>query len=84
MHHHLPDDSIIRVDVLSFFTKIRYIYTKHANDKTMAQAILFEHLRKYGNPSRMVFYVDGAPALEKKETHRERNEKRNKALKNAQ
>ncbi|KAF9538390.1 hypothetical protein EC957_006862 [Mortierella hygrophila] len=31
--------------------------------------------------SRMVFYVDGAPALEKKETHHERNEKRVKALK---
>ncbi|KAK5815552.1 hypothetical protein F5H01DRAFT_405658 [Linnemannia elongata] len=83
MHHHLPDDAIIRVDVLSFFTKIRGIYTKHADDKTKAQAILFEHLKKYGDPSHMVFYVDGAPALEKKETHRERNEKRAKALKNA-
>lgn len=83
MHHHLPDDAIIRVDVLSFFTKIRGIYTKHADDKTKAQAILFEHLKKYGDPSHMVFYVDGAPAFEKKETHRERNEKRAKALKNA-
>ena len=85
MHYHLPDDPlpIIRVDVLSFFTTIRRIYTKHTDDKPMAHAILFEHLKKYGNPSRMVFYVDGAPAFEKKETHRERNEKQVKALKNA-
>ncbi|KAG0298727.1 hypothetical protein BGZ98_000089 [Dissophora globulifera] len=32
----------------------------------------------------MVFYVDGAPAVEKKETHRERYEKRVKALKSAE
>ena len=60
MHHHLPDDPINRVDVLSFFNNIRWIYTRHADDKTMAHAILFEHIKKYGNPSRMVFYVDGA------------------------
>ncbi|KAF8939596.1 hypothetical protein BGZ58_009202 [Dissophora ornata] len=83
MHHHLPDDAIIRIDVLSFHNKIRRIYTKHAEDKTKAHAILFELLKKYGNPSRMAFYVDGAPALEKKETHRERNNKRVKALKTA-
>ncbi|KAF8904552.1 hypothetical protein BGZ58_006494, partial [Dissophora ornata] len=32
----------------------------------------------------MVFYVDGAPALEKTETHRERDEKRVKALRTAE
>ncbi|KAF9123680.1 hypothetical protein BGW39_008793, partial [Mortierella sp. 14UC] len=85
MHHRLPDNPqpIVRVDVLSLFTKIRRIYTKHSDDKTRAHSILFEHLKKYGNPSHMVFYVDGAPAFEKKETHRERNEKHVKALKNA-
>ena len=49
----------------------------------MAHAILFEHIKKYGNPTRMVFYVDGAPAFEKKGIHRARNEKRVKALKAA-
>jgi hypothetical protein len=85
MHLHLPVDNlpIIRVDVLSFFTKIRTIYTKHADDKQMAHTILFGHLKKYGNPSHMVFYVDGAPAFEKRETHRKRNTKQVKALKDA-
>ncbi|KAG9063354.1 hypothetical protein KI688_004236 [Linnemannia hyalina] len=83
MHHHLPDGATIHVDVLSFFNNIRGINIRHTDNKTRAHAILFEHLKKYGNPSRMVFYVDGAPALEKKETHHERNEKRVKALKTA-
>ena len=54
---------------------------KHADDRTMARVVLFKHLKKFSDPSRMVFYVDGAPALEKKETHRERDERRVKALK---
>ncbi|KAG0303665.1 hypothetical protein BGZ97_001810, partial [Linnemannia gamsii] len=85
MHHHLPDNPqpIVRVDVLSFFTKIRRVYTRHSDNKAKAHIILFEHIIKYGNPSHMVFYVDGAPAFEKKETHRKRNEKQVKALKNA-
>jgi hypothetical protein len=61
------------VNILSFFNNIRWIYTRHADDKTMAHAILFEHIKNYGNPSHMVFYVDGAPTLEKKETHRGQN-----------
>ncbi|KAG0042699.1 hypothetical protein BGZ83_000177 [Gryganskiella cystojenkinii] len=28
-----------------------------------------DYLKNFGDPSRMVFYVDGSPALEKKETH---------------
>ncbi|KAK3812333.1 MAG: hypothetical protein J3R72DRAFT_462984, partial [Linnemannia gamsii] len=85
-YHRLPDNPqpIIRVDVLSFFTKIQRIYTKHSDDTTRAHSILLEHLKKYGDPSHMVFYVDGAPAFEKKETHRERKEKQAKALKNAE
>ncbi|KAF9130429.1 hypothetical protein BGX30_013492 [Mortierella sp. GBA39] len=83
MHHHLPDGATIHVDVLCFFNNIRGIYARHADNKTRAHAIFFEHLNKYGNPSRMVFYVDSAPALEKKETHHERNEKQVKAFKTA-
>ncbi|KAF9126356.1 hypothetical protein BGW39_006692 [Mortierella sp. 14UC] len=83
IHHHLPDGATLRVDVLSFFNNIRRIYTKHP-DKTKAHTILFEHIKKYGNPSRMVFYVDGAPALEKQATHCLRDEKRVKAIKAAE
>ncbi|KAG0007546.1 hypothetical protein BGZ81_004782, partial [Podila clonocystis] len=66
----LPDGAKVRVDVLTFFSKICRAYTKHADVKTIACSILFEHLKKFGDPSCMVFYVDGTPALEKKETHR--------------
>lgn len=71
---------MVRVDVLSFYSKILWAYTKYAHDKSKAHAILFAHIKKCGDPLRMVFYVDGLPALEKKEAHRERNTKRVKAL----
>ncbi|KAG9071286.1 hypothetical protein KI688_005497 [Linnemannia hyalina] len=76
----LPDDAMVRVDVLSFYSKILWAYIKYAHDKSKAHAILFAHIKKYGDPLRMVFYVDGLPALEKKEAHHERNAKRVKAL----
>ncbi|KAF8942564.1 hypothetical protein BGZ47_006358 [Haplosporangium gracile] len=89
MHYHLPDDPLptmptIRVDVLSFY-KIREIYTKRADNKQLVHSILLEYIKKYGNPLHMLmaFYVDGAPASEKRETHLKRNEKQVKGLKNA-
>ncbi|KAF8943175.1 hypothetical protein BGZ47_005701, partial [Haplosporangium gracile] len=82
-HYPLPDGAKMRIDVLSFFKKIRWIYTKHAGDKTKAHTMLLAYLKKFGDPLRMVYYVDGVPALEKKETHRAREEKRVKALKTA-
>jgi hypothetical protein len=82
-NHALPDSAIMHVEALSFFNIIRRIYTTHANDKPKAHALLFEHLRKYGDPLRMSFYVDGTPALEKKETRLERNDKQVMALKSA-
>ncbi|KAF9906563.1 hypothetical protein EC991_000505 [Linnemannia zychae] len=45
---------------------------------TTSHSILFEYIKKYGNPSRMVFYVGGVPDFEK-ETRRERSAKRTKA-----
>lgn len=79
-YHHLPAGAVIRVDVLTFFHKIRTIFTKYSDDKTRACAILFEYLKKFGDPSRMVLYVDGEAALEKVATHQERERKRNSQL----
>ncbi|KAF9926329.1 hypothetical protein FBU30_004096 [Linnemannia zychae] len=62
---------------------IRELYTRYSDDKTKAYTTLLEHLEKYRNSSRMMFYVDGAPALEKQETHCRRNEKLSKALNSA-
>lgn len=84
VHHHLPDGAKILVDVLSFFCIIRRLCLQYADDKEKFHYALLAHLKKFGDPSRMVFYVDGAPALEKKETHHERDEKRVKALKTAE
>ncbi|KAF8928787.1 hypothetical protein BGZ47_001441, partial [Haplosporangium gracile] len=90
MHYHLPHNSLptiptIRVNILSFFHKIREIYTTHADNKQLAHSILLEHIKKYGNPlrMRMAFYVDGAPAFKKRETRLKRNEKQVKDFKNA-
>ncbi|KAF9153146.1 hypothetical protein BG015_004007 [Linnemannia schmuckeri] len=77
----VPGGAKMHIDVLSFFKKIRWIYTKHAGDKTKAYTIPLAHLKKFGDPLRMVYYVDGVLALEKKETHRAREEKRVKAVK---
>ncbi|KAF9934645.1 hypothetical protein FBU30_000969 [Linnemannia zychae] len=82
--HSLPENAMVRVDVLTFYNKIRWTYTKYAHDKPKAHGILFAHIKNYGDPLRMVYYVDGVPAMEKKETHRKRNAKRVKALKAAE
>ncbi|KAF8904151.1 hypothetical protein BGZ58_006531, partial [Dissophora ornata] len=51
LHHPLPDGAKVRVDVLTFFNKIRGINIKHVDDKKMVHAILFKHLKKFGDPS---------------------------------
>ncbi|KAF8933684.1 hypothetical protein BGZ47_010763, partial [Haplosporangium gracile] len=79
-----PNSVKVRVDVFTFFNRVREIYTKHADDKTTAHVILFDYFKKFGDSLRMVFYVDGVPALEKKETYRKRDEKRAKTLKTAE
>jgi hypothetical protein len=67
-HCHLPDGAKILVDVPTFFPIIRRIYTQYINNQDRAYSILLAHLQKYGNSTRMVFYLDGA-AASKKETH---------------
>ncbi|KAG0304586.1 hypothetical protein BGZ98_005304 [Dissophora globulifera] len=47
-----------------------------------AHGTLFTHMKKFGDPSRMVFYVDEAEATEKKDTHRMREVNSVKSLKN--
>ncbi|KAF9906575.1 hypothetical protein EC991_000450 [Linnemannia zychae] len=59
------------------------MFAKYSDGKIMAHSILFEHLKMYGDPAYMIFYVDGFPTLEKKETHRERSARRITALKSA-
>ncbi|KAF9280673.1 hypothetical protein BGZ68_007096, partial [Mortierella alpina] len=82
-HSPLPVGATLRLDVLSFFNKIRWIYTRYKDDKVKAHSILFEHLKQFGDPAHTVYYVDGYPAIEKEATHRVREEKRNDALKTA-
>ncbi|KAF9140353.1 hypothetical protein BGX20_007550, partial [Mortierella sp. AD010] len=79
----LPKNCKMRVDVASFFSVIRSTYIKNTEDKTKAHQALLGYISRFGDISRMVFYVDGATAVEKKETHRKREEKRAKASQNA-
>ncbi|KAF9565018.1 hypothetical protein EC968_004278 [Mortierella alpina] len=81
-HSSLPDGAKLRIDVLSFFNKIRSIYTEHADDKVKAHSILHAHLKKFDDPLHMVYYVDGLPALEK-DTHCTRESKWAEALETA-
>ncbi|KAF9983597.1 hypothetical protein BGZ75_004918 [Mortierella antarctica] len=83
-HSPLPDGATIRVHVLSFFHKIRWIYTRHTDDKIIAHAVLLAHINKFGDPSRMVYYVEGYPALEKQDTHRIREERTIETIKTAE
>ncbi|CAO3565510.1 unnamed protein product [Mortierella alpina] len=83
-HCPVQEGARVRVDVLSFFIKIRTIYTSYRDDKVKAHYILLEHLKKFADPAHTVFYVDGNPAVEKQTTHRSRDEKRNDALKSAE
>ncbi|KAF9930130.1 hypothetical protein BGZ67_005985 [Mortierella alpina] len=83
-HSPLPDGATIRVHVLSFFHKIRWIYTRHTDDKIITHAVLLAHINKFGDPSRMVYYVEGYLALEKQDTHRIREERTIETIKTAE
>ncbi|KAF9956089.1 hypothetical protein BGZ72_003026 [Mortierella alpina] len=82
-HCPVQEGAKVRLDVLSFFSRIRTIYTNYRDDKAKAHFILLEHLKKFADPAHTVYYVDGDPAAEKQATHRLREKKRNDALKTA-
>ncbi|KAG0041804.1 hypothetical protein BGZ83_001285, partial [Gryganskiella cystojenkinii] len=66
-----------RVDILSFYGVIKNAYSRHSPEK--AHTILEEHLKRFGSKMNLILYVDGKPALEKKETSKQREETRDKA-----
>ena len=70
----------IRVDVCSTHnTPIRYYYS-NPTDLYAAHGKLERWLLKVGDTDKMRFYVDGMPAAEKKQTHVNRQQGRQKAL----
>ncbi|KAG0025465.1 hypothetical protein BGZ82_009998 [Podila clonocystis] len=52
-----------RIDVLSFYPVIKNAYSGHSLDQ--AQAILEQHLVRYGAKANVVLYVDEEQAVEK-------------------
>lgn len=72
--------SKIRVDVCATLnTSIRYIYS-NPTDLQEAHGQLEQWLFKIGNKDNIRFYVDGKPAVEKKQTHANRHQVRQKSL----
>lgn len=73
-------ESKIRVDVCSIhYTSIRRIYS-NPTDLNAAHAKLEQWLLKDGDKGDTRFYVDGMPAVEKKQTHDDRHQSRQNAL----
>ncbi|KAI1297000.1 hypothetical protein EDD11_007313 [Mortierella claussenii] len=76
----VSSDSKIRVDVCSTHnTPIRYYYS-NPTDLDAAHGKLEQWLLKIGDKDRMRFYIDGLSAAEKKQTHANRHQSRQKAL----
>ncbi|KAH7048842.1 PIN domain-like protein [Linnemannia elongata] len=73
-----------RVDVQAcLFSTIRYAYTA-SHSLEAAHSVVEKRIKKLvKNRTTAVLYFDGAPALEKQHTHRQRQELRTKALDNA-
>ncbi|KAG0300939.1 hypothetical protein BGZ98_008742, partial [Dissophora globulifera] len=70
----------IRVDVCATHnTPIRHIYSNPI-DLDAAHSILEHWLLKISDKEKMRFYIDGLPAEEKKQTHSDRHERRQRAL----
>lgn len=72
-----------RVDVQAcLFSTIRYAYTA-SHSLEAAHSVVEKRIKKLvKNRTTAVLYFDGAPALEKQHTHRQRQELRTKALDN--
>ncbi|KAG0283663.1 hypothetical protein BGZ98_006227, partial [Dissophora globulifera] len=69
-----PSDGKVRVDVCgSHFSDVRYIYNAHLNIDS-AHARLAQRILQYGIKDDLVLYVDGSPAIEKQNTHQEREQ----------
>ncbi|KAG0311406.1 Rad2 nuclease, partial [Dissophora globulifera] len=70
----------IRVDVCATHnTPIRHVYSNPI-DLNAAHSILEHWLLKISDKDKLRFYIDGLPAQEKKKTHSDRHERRQKAL----
>ena len=73
-------ESKIRVDVCSIHnTPIRHFY-HNATDLDTAHRKLESWLKKIGDKARVRYYIDGEPAEEKKQTHADRHQGRQRAL----
>ncbi|KAG0249918.1 hypothetical protein DFQ27_009718, partial [Actinomortierella ambigua] len=82
-HTERPPHSRIRIDVCgAFFTSIRWAYTRFP-DKTLVHNTLERILARLGGKDQLVLYIDGEPAVEKKDTHELRRTQRQKAVESA-
>ena len=68
----------------AFYLAVRWAYTRFPDDKEMVHSVLEKMMSSLGDKNRLVFYIDGEPALEKHNTYRERRQKREKAGKEAE
>lgn len=71
----------IRVDVAGgYFPSIRWAYTTFSDNKELAHSAMERILGRLGTKDNLVFYVDGHPAEEKRDTHDRRRQQREKAI----
>ncbi|KAF9543103.1 hypothetical protein BGW38_009769, partial [Lunasporangiospora selenospora] len=69
-----------RIDVQgSIYPSIRHAYSQNATPEA-AHASVLRRIEQLGNPSDSVLYFDGGAAVEKQQTHQDRQKVRTKAL----
>ncbi|KAI1290717.1 hypothetical protein EDD11_009077 [Mortierella claussenii] len=76
----VSNDSNIRVGVCSTHNTPTRYYQSNPTDMDAAHGKLEQWLLKIGDKDKMRFYIDGLPAAEKKQTHANRHQSRQKAL----
>ena len=80
-----PSQSKIGVDVCgSFYASIRWAYTRFWDNRELAHEVLAKILNKLGRKDQLVFYIDKRPAVEKRQTHDRRRQKRKGAVETAE
>ncbi|KAF9169589.1 hypothetical protein BGX21_001217 [Mortierella sp. AD011] len=80
-----PSQSKIRVDVCgSFYSSIRWAYTRFRDSRELAHEALGRILARLGRKDQLVFYIDGRPAVEKQQTHDRRRQQRKGAVETAE
>lgn len=81
-HNRLPPGTTYRVDLMgSFFSTIQNAYSRHPPE--VAHQMIERKLESLGDRKDLCVYIDGMPALEKEETHRDRDKSRQKSKETA-